>query len=274
MTIGEWVTQTVEALHGSGITTARLDVLVLLADELQLDKSWILAHPEHILQIEQLEKLSTKIVQRANHTPLAYIRGHAEFYGRDFMVNEHVLVPRPESESMVELLKELKLDDRRSTIIDVGTGSGCLAITAKFELPLAQLYAIDIDENCIEITKQNANRLGADISALRGDLLGSFPPIDFNLQPLVILANLPYVPNDYPINKAAKHEPKLALFSGKDGLDHYQRLFTEARLLPNLPEIIITEALSTQHDELARIAKRSGFVLNSQVGLAQLFTSR
>lgn len=274
MTIGEWVAQTVEALHGSRITTARLDALVLLADELQKDKSWLLAHSEDVLQIEQLEKLSTKVVQRAQHTPLAYIRGCAEFYGREFMVNEYVLVPRPESESMIELLKAFQTNDERSTIVDIGTGSGCLAITAKLEFPSTTVYGVDIDENCLGVTKQNSAKLGANIELLRSDLLALFPPSVFDLRSLVILANLPYVPTGYEINDAAKHEPALALFSGKDGLDHYRRLFEEAGKLRNAPKAIITESLLGQHEELTQIAGLHGFVLGEKLGLAQLFTAQ
>lgn len=277
-TISRWLQQNESTLIKAGISTARLDSMVLLSDELGKDKAWVLAHPEHVLQIEQLKKLGTKITQRAKHIPLAYIRGFAEFYGRRFFVNEHVLVPRPETESMIELLLRQTTNDKRQTIIDVGTGSGCLAITAKLEFPTAHVYATDIDKSCLLVAKNNAKLLGADSTFLHGNLLESVALVNqlssivLRQSSLVILANLPYVPEKYPINEAAKHEPKLALFSGEDGLKHYRRLFAQATALPIKPRAIVTESLLQQHDLLINIARSSGYTLKETAGLAQLFT--
>ena len=172
-TVSEWLSQSQNRLETAGIETARLDSLVLLSDELGHDKAWVLAHPDYILQGSVLKKLNTKIAQRNNHIPLAYIRGKNEFYGREFMVNKHVLVPRPESESMIDLLKRFVGPDSRTTIIDVGTGSGCLAITAKLELTNSTVVALDSSHECLLIAKQNATKLVADITFLESDLLDS-----------------------------------------------------------------------------------------------------
>ncbi len=270
MTIQDWLAQAEATLAGAGIPTARLDSLVLIADELGVDKSRILAYPEQILQRSELENLSTKITQRANHVPLAYLRGRAEFYGREFAVNEHVLVPRPESESIVELAKALVLSDKKATIIDIGTGSGCLAITAKLELPQANVIATDVDKNCLDTAWANAKKHGAEIHFVQGSLL---EPIEQSLiatDQLLILANLPYVPESFPVNDAAKHEPALALFSGIDGFDHYRQLFAQAGTLPQSPTII-TEALVDQHEKLAQLAASHGYNLVKTDGLAQMF---
>lgn len=270
MTIDTWLRHSKTTLQTAGITTARLDALVLLADEIDRDKSWVLAHPEYVLQIEQLEKLNTKITQRLKHVPLAYIRGHAEFYGRDFIVNKHVLVPRSESESMIELLKNV-LDSSQPAIIDVGTGSGCLAITAKLETPLADVTAIDISQDGLETADANARKLGATVRFLRGDLLQPVRGSGYTASGMIILANLPYVPEDYPINDAARHEPRIALFGGKDGLDLYRTLFSQAKAIDISRMIIITESLKEQHQALTTIAKEAGFTLQNSDGLAQLF---
>src|SRR4051794_37561413 len=103
--VSDWLRQSVASLEGAGISTARLDCLVLLEDETGKDRAWLLAHPEYELQGSDLNILNTKIIQRMQHVPLAYIRGRSEFYGRDFMVNAHTLVPRPETEGMIELLR-------------------------------------------------------------------------------------------------------------------------------------------------------------------------
>lgn len=267
--LSEWLSSTEKLLHERSIETARLDSLVLLSDELGHDKAWVLAHSEYCIQGSVLKKLNTKIAQRSNHIPLAYIRGKNEFYGREFMVNKHVLVPRPESESMIDLLKRIVGPDSRTTIIDVGTGSGCLAITAKLELPNSTVVALDSSYECLRVAKQNATKLVADITFLESDLLDSMQDSSFKIQDSILLANLPYVPNDYPVNNAAAHEPPLALFGGNDGLKFYRKLFSQAKELR--VTCIITESLTEQHTGLIKIARENAFRHASTDGLAQLF---
>ncbi len=287
-TIDTWLRCSTQSLQEAAIPTARLDALVLLCDETGRDKAWVLAHPEYVLQGSVVEKLHTKVTQRAQHVPLAYIRGKVEFYGREFAVNEHVLVPRPESEAMIELAKRVtsppaeraglepacRAGRSRVTIFDIGTGSGALAITAKLEVPSAHVTATDIDAKCLLITQQNARKLGAKVEFVQGDLLEPLLHSTFHTQHSIILANLPYVPADYPINKAASHEPASALFSGADGLDHYRRLFAQAAELPHQPSYIITESLEQQHGELQTLAEAHGYILAAAVGLAHCFQSR
>lgn len=264
MRISEWL-QTAEAqLSEAGISTARLDCLVLLSDELERDKSWLLSHPEHELQGSEIEDLNTKIVQRCQHAPLAYLRGHAEFYGRKFVVNEHTLVPRPETETMIELVKALDLP-AVTTILDVGTGSGCIAITAALELPSARVSACDIDADCLRTARANAEKLHADVTPLQSDLLDRTKACD------VILANLPYVPDNFQINTAATHEPQHALFGGPDGLDLYRRMFEQIKANNWKPRYILTESLPPQHEALAAIAKAAGFTLQQTDDFIQVF---
>src|SRR3989344_881274 len=125
----EWLKQAANTLKTANIGSARLDALVLLEDELNRDKAWILAHPEQPILAQSLKKLNKKLARRTNHEPLAYIRGFSELYGRKFKVNKRVLEPRPESEAMIDLLKELRLP-KNSWLADIGTGSGALGITA------------------------------------------------------------------------------------------------------------------------------------------------
>jgi release factor glutamine methyltransferase len=272
MNLQTWRREAAQQLSTVGIESASLDALVLLCDELGREKAWVLAHGEAPLSATTEAALNTKVMQRAQHIPLAYIRGRVEFYGREFAVNTHVLVPRPESESMIELLKHSITRDASCTIADIGTGSGALAITAKLELPSASVFATDIDERCLEIAQKNAVKLEADITFLHGDLLSPLPHINSTDHKLVILANLPYVPEQYPINTAASHEPALALFSGKDGLNHYARLFAQAHALTVAPSYMVTECLMEQQDSLSTLAQQSGYQMVQTDGLAQLFT--
>ncbi|MCA9318410.1 peptide chain release factor N(5)-glutamine methyltransferase [Candidatus Saccharibacteria bacterium] len=270
-TTEKWLNSATAILAGAGIESARLDAVLLLCDELGVDKSALFAYPERELQRSQLQNLNKKIIQRTHHIPLAYLRGRVEFYGRKFGVNHHVLVPRPESESIIELCKQVVGDSQGAAIVDVGTGSGCLAITAKLELPHTTVHAIDLDTNCLSVARANAQFLHASITLLDGNLLEPLKDSQFTAHSLIVLANLPYVPLDHPINTAAAHEPKLALFSGHDGLDHYRALFAQIYMFALYPDRVITESLVSQHIPLAKLAAKHGYVLETTDGLAQLY---
>ena len=211
-----WLKSATSKLEKAGISTARLDSLVLLEDATGKDRGWLLAHPDfQLAKGPSLSKLDEWVGRRVKHEPLAYIRGKSEFYGREFLVTADTLEPRPETETMIDLLKEL-ITKLRSfpvekirpsqkedfVILDAGTGSGCLAITIKLELPGSTVVAIDISTECIKIAKKNAKKLHADLLLYQGDLLQT----THNLKPIaydVVLANLPYVPDSHTINKAA-----------------------------------------------------------------------
>lgn len=277
-TTSRWLTEAVRLLEASNVSTARLDCLVLLEDVTQKDRSWLLAHPEHRLSVGLVKKLNAYVARRSNHEPLAYIRGKSEFYGRKFTVNPHTLEPRPETETMIDLLKQTAEYGRWKmegawTVVDVGTGSGCIAITAKLELPDIEMYAIDIDKECIKTAEKNAKKLGADIKFHIGDLLEALPSSTFHLphSGFAILANLPYVPDSYKLNKAARHEPAQAIFGGSDGLDLYRRLFFQIDSAASKPLFILTESLPFQHETLASIASSHGYQLAETDDFIQLF---
>lgn len=266
MTVGDFLAHATSELASAGIVTARLDCLVLLEDALDLDRAMILAHPERVLSAAQRIILNKRCIQRKDHVPLAYIRNKAYFYSRTFYVNRHVLVPRPESEAMIDLLKTCQLP-LQPLIADVGTGSGCLGITAVLEILHARLHVYDIDEDALAIAKRNARAHKIRAQFYHSDLLTVHGgPYD------VILANLPYVPKDYPINEAASHEPKLALFAGDDGLDLYRTFWEQINELR--PKYVITESLTEQHTSLRTIAKQARYVQQAQNGLAQLFITK
>ncbi|HSX34993.1 MAG TPA: HemK/PrmC family methyltransferase [Candidatus Saccharimonadales bacterium] len=271
MTTGEFLSATTATFKQAGIESARLDALILLEDALGQDRAIILAYPEHELTEHAAAQLHTKTMQREQQIPLAYIRGHAPFYGREFTVTEQVLVPRPESESMITLLKQHAPEDV-TNIADIGTGSGCLGITAVLELkqpdsaaPHVHLY--DTSVGALDVAKQNTERHRLhNASTHRSDLLES---IAEHLD--IILANLPYVPEHVRLNAAAEHEPAEAIFSGPDGLDHYKRFWTQASTLKHTPQLIITESLPAQHHVNAELARAAGFFQLGRDGFAQAF---
>ncbi|HEY5805914.1 MAG TPA: HemK/PrmC family methyltransferase [Candidatus Saccharimonadales bacterium] len=266
MTVQEFLKEATRILREAEISSARLDCIILLEDALGLERAAILARPETEVTQPQLSKLNKEIAQRTKHVPLAYIRGEAPFYGRDFIVNAKVLVPRPETEIMIEMLKKLPLPASPS-VADIGTGSGCIGITAALELPGAQAELYDIDAEALEVAAENVRTLKANAKIQESDLLEAKPTTD------VILANLPYVPERYEINRAAGHEPKHAIFAGEDGLKLYRKFWGQVATLPQKPQFVLTESLPPQHNDLSLLAKHSGYTLVTIQNLIQVFRS-
>jgi release factor glutamine methyltransferase len=264
-TVGNFLQEAAATLAAAGVDSARLDVLILLEDTVGRNRASLLAHPEHPLTAQQINILHTKITQRLKHVPLAYIRGSAPFYGRMFTVNEQVLVPRPETEAMIGMLKALPLG-AAPCIADIGTGSGCIGITAKLELPAADVWLYDIDFAALVVAKTNAHNLKAAIHATQSDLLkgvaGEFT---------AIAANLPYVPTMLGVNRAAKHEPELALFAGSDGLDAYRAFWKQLGGRSQKPTYILAESLILQHTRMVALAALAGYKLTGTDHLIQQF---
>ena len=267
MKISDWLRQATKSIQDAGIGTARLDALVLLEDVLDKNRAHLLAHPNLELTDVQITALAGQIARRVRHEPLAYIRGRTEFYGRQFLINSHVLEPRPESETMIDLLKSLTKQQPFS-VTDVGAGSGALGITAKLELPNLTVDLLEIDDNALKMCEKNKQHLNANVSVISSDLLKKAPR-DYD----VILANLPYVPDHYQINQAAAMEPRIAIFGGPDGLDLYRRLFSELYSV-NYPKFVLTESLPFQHTELTNIAAQNGYTQIQEEDFIQMFDAK
>ena len=279
MTVQKFLAYATAQLEKAGVGTARLDCLVLLEDATGKDRAYLLAHPETTVKGATFHKLEGQIKQRVQHVPLAQIRGKTEFYGREFIIDKRVLEPRPESETMVELLLDLvksKMQNaKRLLVVDVGTGSGAIGISAKLEFPEAEVILTDIDPGCLAIARKNAQKHEVDVQILQGNLLQ--PVISsnrFSGRVIYLMANLPYVPDSYEINQAALNEPKIAIFGGPDGLDLYRKLFLQ--IAKNLQFVsikyILTESLPFQHKELEKIAAKSGYKLIKTDDFIQVFT--
>lgn len=276
MTIAAWLKRSIAKLKAAGIATARLDALVLLENRLGIDRAHLLAHPE--LKITERDKnvLNHQIDKRAEHQPLAYLLGRTEFYGRDFIITPAVLEPRPESETIIDLLKELVLEAPEFakrphgapniSIADVGAGSGALGITAKLELPGISVDLLEIDERAIGVAKKNVIKHATSISVITSNLLRQAPR-SYD----ILLCNLPYVPDSFQVNPAAMREPKIAIFGGPDGLDIYRHLFKDIQNIQQKPLYILSEALPPQHAQLADIAKRHGYRQVKHEDFIQLF---
>jgi release factor glutamine methyltransferase len=265
LTRAKWLTAAEAQLTKAGIATARLDALVLLEDALHTNRAHLLAHPDEQLTPEHSMRLAAQLARRECHEPLAYIRGKTEFYGREFYVNQHVLEPRPESETMITLLKQLS-PKQQVILADIGSGSGALGITAALELDLTTVYLHDIDANTLEVAQQNATLHNVRAQLVQTNLIKSY-----NAQYDILLCNLPYVPDDFQINTAATHEPKIAIFGGPDGLNLFREMFAQIVKCPFKPAYILTESLPPQHEELVHIANSARYQLRMSEDFIQVF---
>ena len=272
MNINQWIKSATKQLELVSIASARIDCLILLEDELGRDRAWILANPDYELNTNNIKNLQKNINRRTNHEPIAYIRGKSEFFGREFAVSADTLQPRPETETLISILKTTcKEINKHPTIIDIGTGSGCLAISAKLEMPKSKAIAIDISNKALSIAKQNAKNLKADVEFRQGNLLEPITNIKHQVSNIVIMANLPYVPDSHTINQSAMHEPSIAIFGGADGLDLYREMFSQISSSQYPVSFVFTEALPPQHRELAQIASSHHFEIAKSEDFIQVF---
>lgn len=241
-----------------------LDAEVLMAHTLKKDRSWIIAHSNDNLS-PYLESCFLKLVsRREKREPIAYIIGTKDFYGRSFLVNKHVLIPRPETELLIDELKKRLDSKNRFLLWDLGTGSGAIAITVAKEFPRSQIIASDISSQAIAVAKKNASRCRASkrIAFIRGDLLcpAVIKAVSTSKLPLIIAANLPYLP-DSDRKKLetdiVAFEPEQALFSGKDGLDAIRWLFHQINdELNAFPKLLLCEFDSPQSKTIQKLAKK------------------
>ncbi len=268
---GELLAWAEHKLSSNNISTAHLDALVLLEDVTKVDRAHLLSEPT--LPITQSQRLRyLRLVKlRQKQLPLAYIRGKTEFYGHEFKLNRYVLEPRPESEALIEEFDRITNNEPGiQTLVDIGTGSGALVISAKIEHPKLNAIAVDIDPKCLRVAEHNALNLGVEISFYCGNLISPIPKSIWS-EHEVIIANLPYVPDSWQINPAAAHEPAKAIFGGPDGLTLYRDLFKQLGNLDFSPEWVLTESLPPQHKTLSGIAAKQNYKLYLSNDFVQVF---
>lgn len=264
-TINTWLRDAAEELAAVGIASALLDAEIILAHTLRKSRTWLHAHSDEAIDPRELEIANARLQLRLDRTPIAYIIGHKEFYTRLFKVTPSVLVPRPESEAIITLLKA-HLPANATTLLDVGTGSGCLGITAKLELPQLQVTLVDVSHHALKVAEENAAAQNATVATLRSDLLAATPGMYD-----VIVANLPYVDISWERSPETNYEPKLALFAGDGGLALINRLLTQIPLHLSPTGIVLLEADPEQHPAVITAAKAVGLTLVTTDGYALLF---
>jgi release factor glutamine methyltransferase len=239
----------------TGLTdTPGLDARVLLANICKREKSWLLAYPETRLTENQIQEFHDKLDELASGTPLPYILGEWEFFGLAFKVNAEVLIPRPETELLVETALEwLRRNPARKRAAEAGTGSGCIAISLAVHQPGLELTATELSPAALEVAVENARRHEVEerIVFRENDLLGNMSG-EFDL----ICANLPYIPTETLQTLAVyQREPTLALDGGEDGLDLIRRLLAQATNLLADDGLILLEIEDRQGSEAKDIAR-------------------
>ncbi|HVH86671.1 MAG TPA: peptide chain release factor N(5)-glutamine methyltransferase [Terriglobales bacterium] len=225
------IKQAAERLQASARGDARLDAETLLMHLLGRDRAYLYAYPELELSCRELTSYNELLERRTSGEPLQYITGHQEFWGLDLLVSPAVLIPRPETEHVVEAALQLLRGTEFPRVVDVGTGSGCIALALASELPNVKIDAVDVSLDALKIARTNAERLGlADrIESAESDLLQKYL-VDGPIFDMVV-SNPPYVGEqeaDKLQVEVREHEPHCALFGGEQGLDIYSRLIPQA----------------------------------------------
>lgn len=264
-TLKTWLANAAKHLDDEGIGSSRLDSELLASFVLKKPRTWVHSHGEHQIRNVEQQTLHTLLGRRVTEEPIAYIIGSKEFYGRDFLVNKDVLVPRPESEDLINIIKTIPVNNLR--FVDIGTGSGVLAITTAFEQPTWSGIATDISPRALKVAKQNADQPGVHNLVFKQQNLLANDSADYD----VVIANLPYVPKKLRGKPDIAHEPEIALFADNDGLAMYEGLFQQLAVRSQKPTHILTESLVEQHKGLTKLAQTVGYRLHETRNLIQHF---
>lgn len=285
MQISQILKQGIQDLQNVGVSHPQLEAEILLLHAIGQNRSreWLIANPDFEISNETMKQYSNFIERRMKFEPIAYIINRKEFYGYEFYIDKRVLIPRPESEILVEKSKENILYRQYSTfhILELGTGSSCIIISLikelqkqKFDLSLFKFLATDISEDALAVARKNAETHKVDqfIQFVQSDLFDSLNQLTINNQQLkfdLIIANLPYVPSywiqDGPTEYGLVHEPKISLNGGKEGLDVYKRFFKEVPKFLSKSGTILIECEDDQIDKILEILKDLKYKFSHQV---------
>lgn len=236
---------------------ARLDARVLAAHVLEVDAAWLIAHDTDTPSDEQIAAFDRLLSRRLKGEPIAYLTGTREFYGRPFLVTPDVLIPRPDTELLVELALARMPPGQPVDVLDLGTGSGCIAITLALERPLARVTAVDRSLNALAIARRNADILDAHVEFLTSDWFSALSGRRFDL----IVSNPPYIAAGDPhlARGDVRHEPLSALASGHFGLDDLRSLTMQARAHLRSRGTLLLEHGYDQADAVLALLKENGF---------------
>ena len=267
MTITQWIRDASDQLADAMIPSARLDSEIILAHTLRKSRTWLHAHAEDEIDERRRDIANARLELRLDRTPVAYIVGHKEFYSRLFKVTPDVLVPRPESETVVTTVLDWLKISQAKRLVDVGTGSGCLGVSLALEVPQIDVTLIDISPKALRVAEQNLAELGAKARLIEGSLLDKYP-----MTADIIVANLPYVATDWTVSPDTDYEPDIALYAMDGGLGLIKKLIDQApdKLSPS--GLMVLEADPRQFEDIDDYAKEHGFILHKIDGFTISFT--
>jgi release factor glutamine methyltransferase len=283
----------ISRLRDARVPSHALAAELLLMHSLAHDRAWLYSHPECVVEARDAQRYFALLARRAGGEPTQYLTGKQEFWGLEFEVNPHVLIPRPETEHVVEVaLGRLPASRRRANghqgmpgrplrIVDVGTGSGCIAVALARELPQAQIFATDISGAALEVARRNAQRHGvADrVHFAQGDLLQGVPERGWSLD--LIASNPPYVARDEAdslTREVREHEPHAALFGGAAGTEIYARLIEQSASMLSPGGILVLElghqGASHVRSILAHSAWAAVEIVNDLAGIPRVISAQ
>lgn len=264
MTIKQSLHQAIKKLQQKQIDSAHLDAEVLLSHILKKPREWLLAHDDRILTASQTAKFEKLILRRAKYEPLAYIIGYKEFYGLKYKVSPAVLIPRPETEQLVEIVTELArvmpVKGQKPVILDVGSGSGCICLTLRKLLPKAQILALEASTKALFLARQNAKNLHLNVDFIKSDLLAGVPVK--LISGAILAVNLPYLERaeiaKFPlaIRRGLAYEPASALYAKKFGTGAYEALYKQINSLAVKPAYLVTEIGAFHYKKFLALANK------------------
>lgn len=248
-------------LQENGIDNADIDSFELMADLTGMDRTYYYMHGQEILDQSLYENFIKNVKRRAAHVPLQHILGKAFFYGYEFKVNENVLVPRPDTEILVE--QALRVIDENSTVIDMCTGSGCILITLALQKQIHKGIGVDISKKALEVAEFNCRNLKAsNIEFIQGDLFETFDNVNMSQALDLIVSNPPYIPTgviDTLSDEVRLHDPYIALDGKADGLYFYEKITQDAKKYLKRGGWLMYEIGYDQADQVTEILRKEHF---------------
>ena len=262
MTVGDALRRATQRLAEAGVADPGWNAELLLRHVLDRDRAALVAEDGAVLGAEQEARFLSLVTERAARRPLQHLTGTQAFWGRDFVVNADVLIPRPETETLVEVALDLLPAAQPAVVVDIGTGSGCIALTLAAERPSAAVHALDISHAALEVARDNARRLGlgSRVRFYQGDL--ALPLRDMVRQVDLVVSNPPYVHEaDWAglQPEVRDHEPRLALVPVPDAPRMYRRLAGGARRLLRPGGALLVEVGQGLAEEVSAICEREGY---------------
>ncbi len=249
MKLAEFIADWTLKFEQAGISEPRLDAQLIVGFALNKSRSWVLANPEFCIEPETINPL---LLRRFHREPLPYITGTRAFFGRDFVVNRDVLIPRQETETVVELC----LRQAAKSVLDLGTGSGCIGITIQLENPDLRVTISDLSDPALEIAKQNARALGAKLTIVQSDLFENLGGQRFDL----IVSNPPYIDLDCKLqSEIVDYEPHIALFAKNRGLHVYEQIAMQSPAHLNPAGAVVVEFGDHMAEDVRKLFSEHGF---------------